>query len=124
MNNLVILPILIPLLAATLLIFMNKNIMLSRVFSVLASLSAIICNAYLVQTIFTNGIQTLYLGGWKAPFGIALVADQFAALLVLTASVVGLVTVLFSFQTIGEERERLFYYSGVQFLLAGVSGAF
>ncbi|CAM5387201.1 cation:proton antiporter [Bacillus safensis FO-36b] [Bacillus safensis subsp. safensis] len=43
MNNLVILPILIPLLAATLLIFMNKNIMLSRVFSVLASLSAIIC---------------------------------------------------------------------------------
>lgn len=124
MNNLVILPILIPLLAATLLIFMNKNIMLSRVFSVFASLSAIICNVYLVQTIFTNGIQTLYLGGWKAPFGIALVADQFAALLVLTASVVGLVTVLFSFQTIGKEREQLFYYSGVQFLLAGVSGAF
>ncbi|WP_144472267.1 Na+/H+ antiporter subunit D [Bacillus safensis] len=124
MNNLVILPILIPLLAATLLIFMNKNIMLSRVFSVLASLSAIICNVYLVQTIFTNGIQPLYLGGWKAPFGIALVADQFAALLVLTASVVGLVTVLFSFQTIGKEREQLFYYSGVQFLLAGVSGAF
>ncbi|MDM5321303.1 Na+/H+ antiporter subunit D [Bacillus altitudinis] len=124
MNNLVILPILIPLLAATLLIFMNKNIMLSRGFSVFASLSAIVCNVYLVQTIFTNGIQTLYLGGWKAPFGIALVADQFAALLVLTASVVGLVTVLFSFQTIGKEKERLFYYSGVQFLLAGVSGAF
>ncbi|WP_342490906.1 Na+/H+ antiporter subunit D [Bacillus sp. FSL R5-0422] len=124
MNNLVILPILIPLLAATLLIFMNKNIMLSRGFSVFASLSAIICNVYLVQTIFTSGIQTLYLGGWKAPFGIALVADQFAALLVLTASVVGLVTVLFSFQTIGKEKERLFYYSGVQFLLAGVSGAF
>ncbi|WP_144556516.1 Na+/H+ antiporter subunit D [Bacillus pumilus] len=124
MNNLVILPILIPLLAATLLIFMNKNIMLSRGFSVFASLLAIVCNVYLVQTIFTNGIQTLYLGGWKAPFGIALVADQFAALLVLTASVVGLVTVLFSFQTIGKEKERLFYYSGVQFLLAGVSGAF
>lgn len=124
MNNLVILPILIPLLAATLLIFMNKNILLSRGFSVFASLSAIVCNVYLVQTIFTSGIQTLYLGGWKAPFGIALVADQFAALLVLTASVVGLVTVLFSFQTIGKEKERLFYYSGVQFLLAGVSGAF
>lgn len=124
MNNLVILPILIPLLAATLLIFMNKNTMLSRGFSVFASLLAIICNVYLVQTIFTNGIQTLYLGGRKAPFGIALVADQFAALLVLTASIVGLVTVLFSFQTIGKERERLFYYSGVQFLLGGVSGAF
>ncbi|WP_332276807.1 Na+/H+ antiporter subunit D [Bacillus pumilus] len=124
MNNLMILPILIPLLAATLLIFMNKNILLSRGFSVFASLSAIVCNVYLVQTIFTSGIQTLYLGGWKAPFGIALVADQFAALLVLTASVVGLVTVLFSFQTIGKEKERLFYYSGVQFLLAGVSGAF
>lgn len=46
MNNLVILPILIPLLAATLLIFMNKNTMLSRGFSVFASLLAIICNVY------------------------------------------------------------------------------
>lgn len=72
MNNLVILPILIPLLAATLLIFMNKNIMLSRGFSVFASLSAIVCNVYLVQTIFTNGIQTLYLGGWKHHLGLPL----------------------------------------------------
>lgn len=104
MNNLVILPILIPLLAATLLIFMNKNTMLSRGFSVFASLLAIICNVYLVQTIFTNGIQTLYLGGWKAPFGIALVADQFAALLVLTASIVGLVTVLFPFKRLGKKE--------------------
>ncbi|MFP3454401.1 proton-conducting transporter membrane subunit, partial [Bacillus sp. SIMBA_154] len=27
-------------------------------------------------------------------------------------------------RSIGEKRERAFYYSGVQFLLAGVSGAF
>ncbi|MGE6629902.1 Na+/H+ antiporter subunit D [Bacillus sp. NPDC077027] len=124
MNNLVILPILIPLLSATLLIFMNKSTMLSRGFSVVASVAAIVCNFLLVQMIFTNGIQTLYLGGWAAPFGIALVADQFAALLVLTGSIIGLVTILFSFKTIGKERERFFYYAGVQFLLAGVSGAF
>ncbi|MCY8524569.1 Na+/H+ antiporter subunit D, partial [Bacillus atrophaeus] len=124
MNNFVILPILIPLLAAVALIFMNKRIMLTRVFSAAASVLAIVISAILVQTVFTKGVQTLNLGGWKAPYGIVLAADQFASLLVLTTAVIGLLIVLYSYRSIGEKRERSFYYSGVQFLLAGVSGAF
>ncbi|SCA87558.1 monovalent cation/H+ antiporter subunit D [Bacillus glycinifermentans] len=124
MNNLVILPILIPLLAAVLLIFMNKSIKLMRAFSAVSSLAAVAAAALLVQTVFTDGIQTLYLGGWKPPFGIILVADQFASILALTTAIIGFATVLYSFRSIGEKRERFFYYPAVQFLLAGVSGAF
>ncbi|MDA1476241.1 Na+/H+ antiporter subunit D [Bacillus changyiensis] len=124
MNNLIILPILIPLLAAVLLIFMNKSIKLMRVFSAISSFTAVVVAAVLVQTVFTDGIQTLYLGGWKPPFGIVLVADQFASLLALTTAIIGFLTVLYSFRSIGEQRERFFYYSAIQFLLAGVSGAF
>ncbi|MFN2744073.1 MULTISPECIES: Na+/H+ antiporter subunit D [Bacillus] len=124
MNNLVILPILIPLLAAALLIFMNKSIKLMRVFSAISSLAAVIAAGFLVQTVFTDGIQTLYVGGWKPPFGISLVADQFASLLAFTTAIIGFLTVLYSFRSIGEKRERFFYYPAVQFLLAGVSGAF
>ncbi|MDA7028059.1 Na+/H+ antiporter subunit D [Bacillus sp. CLL-7-23] len=124
MNNLIILPILIPLLAAVLLIFMNKSIKLMRVFSAISSLTAVVVTAVLVQTVFTEGIQTLYVGGWKPPFGIVLVADQFASLLALTTAIIGFLTVLYSFRSIGQQRERFFYYSAIQFLLAGVSGAF
>ncbi|MBS4162702.1 Na+/H+ antiporter subunit D, partial [Klebsiella pneumoniae] len=60
MNNLVILPILIPLLAAVLLIFMNKSIKLMRVFSAISSIAAVAAAAVLVKTVFTDGIQTLY----------------------------------------------------------------
>ena len=124
MNNFVILPILVPLLAAVLLIFMNRRVMLMRIFSTAASCVSIVISAALVQTVFTHGIQTLTLGGWKAPYGIVLAADQLAALLVLTTAIIGLLVTLYSFRSIGEKRERAFYYSGVQFLLAGVSGAF
>lgn len=124
MNNFVILPILIPLLSAILLIFMTKNLMLMRIFSTAASADGIVISGILVQTVFTKGIQTLSLGGWKAPYGIVLAADQFASLLVLTTAVIGLLVGLYSFRSVGEKRERSFYYSGVQFLLAGVSGAF
>ena len=124
MNNFVILPILVPLLAAVLLIFMNRHVMLMRIFSTAASCVSIVISAALVQTVFTHGIQTLTLGGWKAPYGIVLAADQLAALLVLTTAIIGLLVTLCSFRSIGEKRERAFYYSGVQFLLAGVSGAF
>ncbi|TWM68436.1 Na(+)/H(+) antiporter subunit D [Bacillus paralicheniformis] len=124
MNNLVILPILIPLMAAVLLIFMNKSIVLMRAFSAISSIAAIAAAAVLVQTVYTDGIQTLYLGGWKPPFGISLVADQFASLLALTTAIIGFLTILYSFRSIGEKRERFFYYPAVQFLLAGVSGAF
>ena len=63
MNNLVILPILIPLMAAILLIFMNRSIVLMRAFSAISSIAAIAAAAVLVQTVYTDGIQTLYLGG-------------------------------------------------------------
>lgn len=124
MNNFVILPILLPLLAAVLLIFMNKNILLQRWFSALASFAAVIIAGLLVQSVFTDGIQTLYVGGWEAPFGITLVADQFASLLVLTTAIIGFLTILYSFRTIGKGREKYFYYPAFQFLLVGVSGAF
>jgi multicomponent Na+:H+ antiporter subunit D len=124
MNNLVILPILLPLVTAVTLIFMKNNILLQRWFSGLSSIAAVIVSVMLIQTVFTEGIQVLYIGGWEAPFGITLVADQFACLLVLASALIGFLTILYSFRLIGKGREKYFYYPAVQFLIAGVSGAF
>ncbi|WP_275419006.1 Na+/H+ antiporter subunit D [Fervidibacillus albus] len=124
MNNLVVLPIFVPLLTAVILMFFSKNVSLQRWVSVGASLLTVIVAVLLVRTVSIDGIQTLDIGSWPAPFGITLVSDMLSALLVLTTSVIGFAVILYSIYSIGIERERHFYYPIVQFLLVGVNGAF
>ncbi|MCA1031673.1 Na+/H+ antiporter subunit D [Bacillus timonensis] len=124
MNNLVIIPVLVPLLTGILLIFFNKNIPLQRGLSLISAIITFFVSLYLVQTVYTEGIQHLQVGSWKAPFGIVLVADLFSAILVLTTTFVSIACILYSFRSIGIEREKFYYYSVVQFLMVGVIGAF
>jgi len=124
MNNIVVLPLIIPMFTGLLLAFFRKNIILQRTLS-LASLVAVIgTTLYLVGQVRNEGIQILEIGGWQAPYGIVLVADMFSVLLVLTASVVSALCILFAFQTIGVQREQSYFYSLFQFLLTGVNGSF
>lgn len=124
MINLPLLPILIPLIAGVILIFLNKSTLASRWFSALSSLAMIIASVILVQKVRVDGIQTVDLGNWPAPFGITLVSDMLSALLVLTTSIVALLCIIYSFYSIGEEREKFYFYPIVQFLIVGVNGAF
>ena len=88
MNNVIILPIIIPLIAGIIMIIFRNNIRFHRLFSILAIVATGMISVFLINQIKTEGIQTLQLGGWQAPFGISLVADMFAGLLLLTTSVV------------------------------------
>ncbi|MFE8702384.1 Na+/H+ antiporter subunit D [Cytobacillus sp. FJAT-54145] len=124
MINLLMLPLLIPLLTGIILIFMKDNILLQRWFSALSSVATIIVSILLVQTVRTEGIQSLDLGSWEAPFGITLVSDMLSALLVLTTSIVAFACLLYSFRSIGEGREKFYYYSVFNFLIVGINGAF
>ncbi|MDZ5472083.1 Na+/H+ antiporter subunit D [Bacillus sp. 31A1R] len=124
MINLPLLPIIIPLVSAVILIFLNKSIMASRWFSALSSLATIIASVILLQKVRVNGIQTVDLGNWQAPFGISLVSDMLSALLVLTTSIISFLCVIYSFRSIGKERESFYYYPIFQFLIVGVNGAF
>ncbi|WP_102345513.1 Na+/H+ antiporter subunit D [Bacillus sp. Marseille-P3661] len=124
MNNLVILPILIPLLTGIILVFFRKNISLQRWISGLSALLTIIVAVMLVQNVFNDGIQILKLSNWEPPFGVVFVADMLSALLVLTTSILSLACVLFAFRSIGIEREKYYFYSFFQFLITGVMGAF
>jgi multicomponent Na+:H+ antiporter subunit D len=124
MNNFIVLPILIPLLTAIVLIFFAKNVPFQRMISLFSSLITVVISILLVQTVREEGIQTLNVSNWDAPFGITLVSDMLSALLVLTTSVIAFVCILYSFQSIGKERENFYYYSILQFLIVGVNGAF
>ncbi|MDQ0339581.1 multicomponent Na+:H+ antiporter subunit D [Caldalkalibacillus uzonensis] len=124
MNNVVILPVVIPLITGIVLILAKKNLNLQRSLSVLSFAALIVAAGRLVHLAATEGIQTLYLGSWVPPFGIVLVADMFASLLVLTAGIVSLACLLYSFSAIDKDRESYFYYPLVQFIVAGVCGSF
>ncbi|KIL42600.1 Na+/H+ antiporter subunit D [Jeotgalibacillus soli] len=124
MINLPLLPILIPFITAAVLMFFPKRIKAQRTISIISSLGAVIASFVLIFTIRQNGIQTVNLGGWDAPFGITLVSDMLSALLVAATSIITLFVIWFSFYYMDEGHERHYYYVAVQFLLVGVNGAF
>ena len=96
MNHLPILPILLPAFTAmTLLIGSRLDTATKRALSVLSVLGLVGLSAALVSQ---AGTETLVyrLGDWEAPFGIVLVLDRLAALMVSLTAVVGLGAVLFA----------------------------
>jgi len=124
MNNLVVLPMIIPLLIGVILIFFPKHIGLQKFLTFASMIAILIISIILLVEIQNDGIITLDFGSWEAPFGISFVADSFATLLVITTSLISSIILLFAFQTISKEREQLYFYSFVNFLIAGVNGSF
>lgn len=124
MNNLIILPLLIPLVAGLLMAIFRENLHFQRGLSLLSLLGTFGVSLYLAGQISAEGIQILELGGWAAPYGIVLVADMFSALLLAAAALVSLACMLFAFHSIGEAREKYYFYPLFQFLLTGVNGSF
>lgn len=124
MNNIVILPILIPVVMGLMMVIFPKNIRFHQLLSMIAVLALGLVSILLMDDIKENGIQTLQVGGWEAPFGISIVADMFSTLLVLSSSVVSVFCLLFAFRSIGREREEHYFYPLFLFLIAGVNGSF
>lgn len=97
MNNLLIAPVIIPLFIGMVLIIFQKNIMLQRILSLAALLATVVTSVILMNQIRDDGIQSLQLGGWVAPYGISLVGDMFSALLLLATSVVSVCCLIYAF---------------------------
>lgn len=124
MINLLLFPILLPFLFAILLLFFKENVRLQRILTMVGLLSSLIASLALIWKVKVDGVQTVTLGSWPAPFGITMVSDMFSALLVVTTLLITLFIVVYSFPTIGAQRERFFYYPAILFMVTGVNGAF
>lgn len=124
MNNLILMPVIWHLVTGIILIFFVKNVRIQKSISLFSSLISIGISTAIVYLVDRQGVLTLAVGSWKAPFGIIIVADMLAALLTLTTSIIGAAILVYSFREIGKDREKYYYYSIFQFLLVGVNGAF
>jgi multicomponent Na+:H+ antiporter subunit D len=123
MNGL-ILPIVIPLLTAAILLLAPHTPKLQRWISFIGSLAMAAAAVLLFIRVQQEGIIVLQSGGWQPPFGITLVADLLAAMLVLAVGIVGVAVTGASFAGVDPLREAFGYHGLLQVLLMGVSGAF
>ena len=121
---LLILPIILPLLFMVVLIFTRRHLAFQQTFSLLASIGLTIVALFLLLEVRNNGIITLQMGSWPAPYGITLVSDLLSAIMLLTTSFVSVIIMIYSPAFIDNERQTAGYYPLVFGLLMGVNGAF
>lgn len=124
-HHLIVAPILVPLVASAVLLFVDER---RRVIKAMISLLSTLALTAIAIVLFKiesgpNGFEGVYLvGNWSAPFGIALVLDGLSALMLLLTALLAVPALIFSlarWHAVGAH-----FHSMVQLLLMGVNGAF
>src|SRR5699024_4544836 len=109
---------------AILLLFFKEQIKVQRVLTFFGLLVSLAASLTLIWKVKTDGVQTVTLGSWPAPFGISLVSNMLSALLVTTSILITLFVVIYSFTAVGESRARFYYFTAVLFMLMGINCVF
>ena len=135
MNPLVALPVLVPLLAAVLLLLLPTP--RSRAFfSAAASVVTLALDVVILVRVLAGEVLVSQMSSWPAPFGITLVADGLASTMLVLAGITGLLTVLFAGSSLqhaprralggllNRAREAYGAQSLLQFLFMGVNMSF
>ncbi len=122
-QNIVIAPVLLPFIAALILLAANRlPISARRPLAILAVLGQIALAFVLVAAVNGGEVLVYRLGNWSAPWGIVLVADRLAALMLLVTALLALFALIHA----GEDDDRRGPFFHVLFMLQlfGLSGAF
>lgn len=130
LRHIVVLPVVVPLVAGALMFFVAESRRTARVAlalgSVLMQLVAGGALLYLTSDaapyIWAEGVGVYSIGGWPAPFGIVLVVDRVAAVMVTLSATVALAALVYSITR--WDRPGQPFHSLFQFLTMGLNGAF
>jgi multicomponent K+:H+ antiporter subunit D len=123
MNHWIIAPVVIPAVAAPLIVLaMRNHLSLARTFSLISAAAVLAVAIGLVWTASHNPPEVYRLGNWPAPFGIVLVLDRLAAMMVLASAILGFVVLLYAIN--GWDAKGRHFHALWQFQLMGINGAF
>jgi multicomponent K+:H+ antiporter subunit D len=120
LSHLPILPILIPFVAAALMLLLRPAA--HRALGLAATLLGLLAAVALVAGAAGGDISVYALGNWLAPYGIVLVVDRIAAMMVLLVFALALAALLLA--SVGIYREGRHFHPLFQLQLAGLAGAF
>ena len=124
MKALLVLPVLIPLITAALCYLSWPWRRVQRFLGLAGALCLFAAALALLVCVRQEGIQSVQMGGWPAPYGITFVADLFSALMVAVNGLLGATVMVYSLASLDPGRESHGYYPLFHILLMGVSGAF
>jgi multicomponent Na+:H+ antiporter subunit D len=128
MNVLVPLPVVMPLLGAAVTLLMARRPRAQRAVSLTVLTATLAVSVALLGLSTSDGPLVVAVGGWAAPIGITLVADQLAALMLVVSSAVTLCVLVYSIgqgMADGHEETPLSVYHPTYLILtAGVTNAF
>ncbi|MFN6969806.1 MAG: monovalent cation/H+ antiporter subunit D [Rheinheimera sp.] len=124
MQHLAILPIVIPLLTATLLLLpaFKANLRLRRVFSGVGLALLVLASLFAFAHTSSGAIDRYLVGNWQEPYGILLVLDRVSALFVTLTAVLSSCVWLYSIK--GDDEKGAYFQPLFHFQLMGINGAF
>ncbi|MCF6138005.1 Na+/H+ antiporter subunit D [Pseudalkalibacillus berkeleyi] len=124
MTNLIILPILLPLIAGTLFVFWRKRLPFVRTGAQIVSIMNLLLTTFIMYKVIQDGTIILETGGWIAPYGIILVGDLLSVSLLVATNIIAVAAAFYAPYTLDQGREEHYFYTFFLMLIAGVSGAF
>jgi multicomponent K+:H+ antiporter subunit D len=123
MMHIIILPVLLPLAGAIICAILTRaGLWAQRLASLSTSLALIPVAMLLLARAGAGGIDVYALGNWPAPFGIVLVLDRLAALMVSVCAMLALPVLVYAIG--GADAAGRHFHVLFQFQLAGLNGAF
>lgn len=120
MRVLLPLPVIACLLGAGASMACARQRVLQRLIGVTALATALGASIAVLVKVDSDGPMATFMGGWKAPVGIALVADRLTGIMVVVAAVVLLAVLTFAMGQPGTEQEQPSFHPVYLVLAAGV----
>lgn len=124
MTTLVALPVLVPLVAAALMLIV-RPLLAQRTISVAALLASLVTSITVLVDVWGDGpVKVVRLGGWPGEFAITMVADRLASVMVVVALVVVSAVLVYAMGQGGADEKSPFYHPVYMVMAAGISQAF
>jgi len=117
-------PVLLPLVGAALSILVGRSRVAQRAIGVTVLATLVVVAVVLAVEVDRNGTVVVEAGDWPAPMGITMVADRFAAMLLVAAEVALFAVLVYAIGEPGAERNHVGFQSAYLVLAAGVAASF
>ena len=124
MTAVVVLPLLLPLLAAGVCMVVGRSRAAQRTVSLGALGISAVAAVIALVAVDRDGTVVVDAGGWGAPIGIVLVADRLATIMLAIATITLLLVLVYAIGQPGAERHHVGFQSAYMVLAAGVALSF
>jgi len=132
MDQLLAFPIVLPFLVAMLLVVGRGCVRqdsvgwawTERILAAVCVVSVWLLSLRFLWHVKSEGSLVLHMANWPPPFGIVLVADTLACIMLFFSLTVAVAVVFYSWQGVNETRQRVLYFPLMLILLGGVNWSF